>query len=133
MNTKHGYLLILLVSFFFPVQLSAQNPSDPPNILFIAVDDLKPILGCYGDTAVFSPHIDRLAQSGTVFANNHCQQSVCAPSRVSLMTGLRPDTTEVWDLETLMRDRVPDIVTLPQYLQQFGYSSSAVGKIFDTR
>jgi len=104
-----------------------------PNILFIAIDDLKPILGCYGDEMVHSPEIDALAARGTTFLNNHCQQAVCGPSRASLMTGLRPDSTEVYDLKTRMRDRRPDIITIPQHLRNAGYVSVGMGKIFDPR
>jgi iduronate 2-sulfatase len=74
--------------------------------LFIAVDDLKPNLGCNGDEIVISPNIDKLAEYGIVFLNNHCQQAVCAPSRASLLTGLRSDNTKVWDLKTIMRNHV---------------------------
>lgn len=101
-----------------------------PNILFIAVDDLKPILGCYGDKLVKTPNIDRLAKMGTVFLNNYCQQAVCGPTRASIMTGLRPDATKVWDLKTQMREVNPDILTLPQFLISQGYTTSGVGKIF---
>jgi iduronate 2-sulfatase len=110
-------------------------PASParPNVLFIAIDDLKPKLGCYGDTVIQTPHIDRLAAAGTLFTNNHCQQAICGPSRTSLLTGLRPDLTRVWDLQTRMRDQHPDILTLPQYFRQQGYVTAALGKIFDGR
>lgn len=104
-----------------------------PNILFIAVDDLKPILGCYGDKLVKTPNIDRLAARGTVFMQNYCQQAVCGPTRASLMTGKRPDYTKVWDLKTQMRDVNPDILTLTQYLISQGYSTQGIGKIYDYR
>jgi len=110
-----------------------ENQPKAKNVLFIAVDDLKPLLGCYGDTAVVSPRIDKLASRGTVFMNNHTQQAVCAPSRASLLTGWRPDRTKVWDLKTLIRDKNPDIVTMPQYFKQKGYQTAARGKIFDLR
>jgi len=101
-----------------------------PNILFIAVDDLKPILGCYGDKLIKTPNIDRLAKMATVFQSNYVQQAVCGPTRASLMTGKRPDYTKVWDLHTQMREMNPDIVTLPQYLITQGYQTVGIGKIY---
>ena len=103
------------------------------NILFIAVDDLKPLIGVYGDSFAVTPNIDELASYGTTFTNSHVQQAICAPSRVSLLTGLRPDLTEVWDLETQMRDRNPNIITLPQHYKDNGYKTVGMGKIFDNR
>lgn len=102
-------------------------------MLFIAVDDLKPAIGALGDAHAVTPHRDRLAARGTVFLNAHCQQAVCAPSRVSLLTGLRPDTMQVWDLKTRFRDKLPEVVTLPQRFKQLGYHSVGVGIIFDPR
>ena len=104
-----------------------------PNILFIPVDDLKPMLGCYGDKTIKTPHIDRLAARGMVFLNNHCQQAVCGPTRASLMTGLYPDTTRVYDLATRMRDMNPDILSTPQYFRLMGYETTGVGKTYDSR
>jgi iduronate 2-sulfatase len=116
---------------FFTSQLSAQN--EPTNVLFIAVDDLKPILGCYGEKLVKTPNIDRLAARGTVFMQNYCQQAVSGPTRASLMTGMRPDYTRVWDLKTKMRDIHPDILSIPQYFISQGYSTQGIGKIYDPR
>lgn len=103
------------------------------NVLFIAVDDLKPELGCYGNKMIKTPNIDRIAKSGTVFLQNYCQQAVSGPTRASLMTGMRPDYTKVWDLKTKMRDVNPEILTLPQYFASKGYMTTGVGKIFDSR
>jgi len=111
----------------------AEQETKPKNILFIAVDDLKPLLGCYGNMEVKTPNIDKLASQGFVLENNHCQQAVCGPSRASILTGKRPDFTKIWDLKTLIRDKNPSIVTMPQYFKQNGYETVAVGKMFDFR
>jgi len=101
-----------------------------PNILFIAVDDLRPVLGCYGHEIVQSPNIDKLAKAGVLFNQAYCQQAVCSPSRISLMTGRRPNTTKVWDLRTHFRKTIPDVVTLPQYFKNNGYHTQSIGKIY---
>jgi len=139
MNIKA--LKILLFSLFAMVIVSCDKKSEkkeavknqPKNILFIAVDDLKPILGAYGNTVVKTPNIDKLAANGFVLENNHCQQAVCGPSRASILTGKRPDYTKIWDLKTHIRKINPDIVTMPQYFKQNGYETAPVGKIFDFR
>ena len=100
-----------------------------PNVLFIAVDDLKPLLGCYGDKTIKSPNIDRLSARGVLFERAYCNQAVCAPSRNALMTGLRPQTLGIYDLGTNFRNAVPDAVTLPQSFMKAGYRTEAIGKI----
>lgn len=104
--------------------------ADKPNVLFIAIDDLRTELGCYGEKSIRTPNIDRLAESGVLFERAYCQVAVCNPSRVSIMTGLRPDTTKVWDLATEFRQTVPDAVTLPQHFMSHGYTALSFGKIF---
>lgn len=101
-----------------------------PNVLFIAVDDLRPELGCYGSQRIRSPHIDALASSGLRFDRAYCQQAVCAPSRISLLSGARPDTTRVWDLQTPLRTVRPDLITLPRHFRQNGYQTVSLGKIY---
>lgn len=103
------------------------------NVLFIAIDDLKPLLGCYGNEFMKTPNIDKLASQGVIFTNAHCQQAVSGPSRASLLTGMRPDYTKVWDLKTKMRDINPNIVAMPQYFKENGYTTVATGKIYDYR
>ena len=83
--------------------------AERPNVLFIAVDDMRVELGCYGNTMALSPNIDRLAQSGILFKRAYCQQAVCNPSRASLLTGLRLDTLNIWDLSTHFRQRRADV------------------------
>ena len=124
--------LTLFLLFFFGI-VNAQDSQTAPNILFIAVDDLKPTIGAFGDDLARTPNIDFLAENATVFLNNHTQQAVCGPSRASLMTGKRPDYTKVRDLKTKMRDMVPDIVTIPQFFRDNGYTTVGLGKIFDPR
>ena len=101
-----------------------------PNVLFIAADDLRCNLGCYGDALVKSPNLDRLAKRGVTFEWAYCQQALCNPSRSSLLTGRRPDSLGIWNLETHFRQVVPDIVTLPQWFKQHGYFTQNIGKIF---
>ncbi|MFB9056885.1 sulfatase [Mariniflexile ostreae] len=104
-----------------------------PNVLFIAIDDLKPTIGSYGDSFAITPNIDKISKNATVFMNNHTQQAICGPSRASVLTGKRPDYTKVRDLETKMRDVHPDILTIPQYFKENGYITAATGKIYDFR
>jgi len=101
-----------------------------PNILFIAIDDLRPELGAYGNKHIKTPSIDRLARSGITFTRAYVQQAVCNPSRASLMTGLRPDALKVWDLQTDFRLTRPEVRTLPQYFKENGYHAAAIGKIY---
>ena len=100
------------------------------NVLFIAVDDLRPEMGCYGNKIVKTPNLDRLAARGMVFTHAYCQQAVCSPSRSSLMTGKRPDATQVWDLETHFRVALPDTIALPQHFKANGYYCAALSKVY---
>ena len=109
---------------------AADGPVRRPNVLFIAVDDLRPQLGCYGDPVVKSPSIDKLASGGIVFTRAYCQQAVCSPSRTSLLTGRRPDTTRIYDLQTHFRLHLPDVVTLPEHFKKHGYHTQGLSKIY---
>jgi iduronate 2-sulfatase len=109
---------------------TSSGANRPLNVLFVAVDDLRPELGCYGSELAKSPHIDRLAAGGVTFTRAYCQQAVCNPSRASLMTGLRPDTIRVWDLRTDFRKTTPNAVTLTQQFMAHGYHTVGIGKIF---
>lgn len=102
----------------------------PPNVLLISADDLRPALGCYGDLLARTPNLDRLASDGVTFRRAYCQQAVCNPSRASALTGLRPDSTRVYDNGRHFREQVPGVVTLPQHFKNHGYHTQAVGKIF---
>lgn len=110
--------------------------ANPKNVLFIAVDDLKPLMGCYGYDYAVTPNIDKLADDGTVFLNAHCQQALCGPSRVSLLTGYYPDTTGIYGMgpeKYKLREKYPDMVTLPQHFKNNGYNTIGTGKIYDPR
>ncbi len=124
--------MIRYVILFFML-FSYYNILGQKNILFISVDDLKPMFNSYGHDDMVTPNIDALATKGTSFLNTSTQQAICAPSRASLLTGLYPDDTRVWDLETKIRDENPNIVTLPQHFKNNGYYSVGLGKIFDNR
>lgn len=123
-------LIVIMVCGACRVNKALSNSKQPPNIIFIAVDDLRPQLGCYGDKIVQSPNIDNLAKSGVLFNRAYCQQAVCSPSRISLMTGLRPNSTKIWDLKTHFRSTIPTIITLPQHFKNNGYHTQSIGKIY---
>ena len=128
---SHGIFKHVLFGIIFTAIASVSiGQTTGPNILFIAVDDLRPELNCYGAHHVKTPNIDRLAASGVLFERAYCQQAVCAPSRNSILTGLRPDALGIYDLGTHFRDKVPDVVTLPQLFKANGYRAEAVGKIY---
>jgi len=134
LTMKNLWLLIVGLVFTAcqstPSSENTEEEKQPMNVLFIAVDDLRPELGCYGKDYIHSPNIDRLASEGLVFDRAYCQQAVCSPSRTSLLTGLRPDATQIYDLQTHFRETVPDIVTLPQHFKQNGYHAEWWGKLY---
>lgn len=122
--------LLRIIPFLFCVLMVRGANADRPNILFLAVDDLRPEFGAYGADYIKSPNLDRIAKAGITFNRAYCQQAVCSPTRSSLMTGTRPDTTKVWDLETHFRTALPDVVTLGQHFKDNGYFVQGMGKIY---
>lgn len=124
--TKMRYLTFLLLSCLSLLG----NAAEKPNILFIAVDDLRPELGCYGSPIAVTPHLDALASDGLLFNRAYCQQAICRPSRASLLTGARPETTGLFHNYVSLRELQPDIVTLPQHFIAGGYETVYCGKIF---
>src|SRR2546423_9020338 len=127
---KRQFLLLGLLCFTALMGERALVAAGKPNVLFICVDDLKPLLGCYGNKIIKSPSIDRLAARGLRFDLAFCNQAVCAPSRNCLLTGVRSTTLGIYDLGTNFRQAIPDAVTLPQYFMRYGYRTEALGKIF---
>lgn len=123
---KAPVLAVIACLFTLPACVLA---AEKPNVLLICVDDLKPLLGCYGTPLVQSPNIDRLAARGVLFELAYCNQAVCSPSRNSLMTGLRPQSIGIYDLPTNFRQGVPDAETVAQYFRRHGYRTEALGKV----
>jgi arylsulfatase A-like enzyme len=119
----------ILLSLALPIAL-AHGTETKPNVLFLVSDDMRPQLGCYGDTLVKSPNLDRLAARGMVFERSFCQQALCSPSRISLLTGRHPWTTKIYNIGPFLRETMPDVVTLPQHFKNNGYFTRSLGKVY---
>ncbi|NME71209.1 sulfatase [Flammeovirga aprica] len=121
-----GYLLGTLM-------ISCETTSSPlqkPNILLLYMDDLRPQLGCYGQSNIKSPHIDQLAEEGILFTNAYCNVAVCGASRASMLTGIRPTKSIFRDYKVFVQDDTPTAITLPQLFKKNGYKTISNGKIF---
>ena len=123
-------LATLAIVIWWPDPPTRVAAAPRPNILFIAIDDLRPELGCYGVEAIQTPHIDALAASGVRFDRAYCQIAICAPSRISLLAGRRPDALNIYRIGDDFRGKHPDLVTLPQHFLKLGYRVEGYGKIF---
>ncbi len=126
-HTRVAGLVALVIGAF----TATSSPAAPkrPNVLFIMADDLRVELGCFGSQAL-TPNIDRLAKRGVRFDRAYCQQALCNPSRSSMLTGQRPDSTRIWCNSIHFRDLNPDVVTMPELFKSAGYTTRDVGKIF---
>jgi iduronate 2-sulfatase len=120
-------LALITLVFAIGAAVRAENAAKP-NVLFLMTDDLNGALGCMGDPRAKTPNIDRLARSGVLFTHAYCQQPLCNPSRASLLTGLRPDTLKVYDLQTNFRTHTPRAGTLPQLFRNQGHAATAVSE-----
>lgn len=130
MNLRQRLFAILVISFVLSAIAPLWAAEMRPNVLFIAIDDLRCELGCYGKKHVHSPNIDRLAERGMRFDRAYVQAAFCNPSRASFLTGLRPDDTKVLGNREWFRKTLPDAVTMPQLFKDNGYYAYRIGKIY---
>lgn len=122
--------MILRFPAVFCLLASALYAAAKPNILMIAIDDMRPQLGCYGDPTVLSPNMDSLASRGLLFDRAYCQQALCSPSRIALLSGRFPVTSKIFTIGPELRSAMPDITTLPQHFKNHGYFTRSLGKIY---
>ena len=121
--------ILCVVALLGPVDGSCGADAARPNVLFIAVDDLRPELGCYGHPLVKSPNIDRLAADGLLFRRAYCQTALCMPSRSSLLSGYRPQTLQN-KARPLTGNAPQGTITLPQRFRSSGYTTVSIGKVY---
>lgn len=131
MNSLRFLLGLLLIGGLPACQPSDEEaPANPPNVLFLAVDDLRPELNCFGQSHIHSPNIDRLAAGGTLFERTYCQVPVCGASRASLLSGIRPSASRFVNYYTRLEEDFPGLPSLPEYFKANGYTTLSRGKIF---
>ena len=123
-NNKYYLFLVVLLS------LKSLMGQEKPNVIVFLMDDLKAELGCYGSKVVKSPNIDKLASQGTLFNKAYSQQAISAPSRMSILTGLRPETLGIYDIFTPLRSVHKYMLTMPEFFQENGYKTVSIGKVY---
>lgn len=121
-----------MLGFCFAITTQAAE-KQRPNVIYISVEDMWPTLGCYGDTIVHSPNIDRFAKEAVLFDDAHCQVALCTPSRTSILTGIRPSTSGIVKIDDNWREMLPNATSLPRHLRNNGYRTILAGKIYDAR
>lgn len=121
---------IVLSIALLTVTFAAGFAKEPPNVVVFIIDDLRTELGCYGSEYVKSPNIDALAQDGVLFDKAYSQEAICAPSRMSILTGLRPQNIGIYSIFTPLRKKHKDMVTIPQFFKQNGYTTVSIGKVY---
>src|SRR5690242_9426334 len=123
-------LFALFVGTFLGPLTPAAVAQSRPNVLLLMSDDLAAHLACYGHAVAKTPHLDALAQRGVLFDRAYCQFPHCNPSRSSLLSGMRPNTTRVTNNEDNLYSNIPGVLTLPHLFRQQGYATARCGKIF---
>ena len=121
---------LVLLSLLLAAATAAPAAPARPNVLLILSDDLAAHLGTYGHPLAQTPHLDRLAARSVRFDRAYCQFPHCNPSRASMMSGLRPNTTRVTLNSDNLYDNLPGVVTLPHHFRRNGYATARYGKIF---
>src|SRR6056297_3077926 len=131
------FAIVIMLFCLFHQAYCDDNTKAKPNVLFIAVDDLRPDLGCYGNSEVKSPNIDELANEGMVFSRAYCQQALCGPSRLSVMTGMHPDRLGIWGMSGAhvieWRETRKGITSLSEQFRLNVYYACGFGKLYDSR
>lgn len=123
--------LVFILLLLLPIATKAQNSSiGKKNVLFISIDDLRPELNCYGSAHMHTPNMDKLASEGMRFTNASTQQAICTPSRISMLLGLRPATTGLYNLEDKMKNNHSHLISFPHALKNEGYLTHSIGKIY---
>ncbi len=124
---KMNYVALAMGILPITSQVLAQ---ERPNVLVFLVDDLRPELGCYGNESIKSPNIDALADNGVRFRKAYVQEALSAPSRISMLTGMRPENVGIYSLFTTMRSKYPELESLPQFFKDRDYKTISVGKVY---
>ncbi len=130
MKNKAILPLLLMFLSWSSFKMFAGENNGQPNVLIFLVDDLRTDLGCYGNEVVKSPNIDALASDGVLFNNAYCQQAICAPSRMSMLTGMRPESIGIYSIFTPFRKVHKDMVSMPQFFKEKGYTTVSIGKVY---
>ena len=122
--------LTFAISLLLVFATNAGVVAQDKNVLIVFMDDLRPELNCYGESHIKSPNIDALATQGILFNRAYCQQALCGPSRISMMSGMYPDTTGICDLWTPLTKKIPNAMSMPRYFKQRGYETFSFGKVY---
>jgi arylsulfatase A-like enzyme len=125
----------LFIVMFLVILVSCQKNSenDPLNVIYISIEDAMPTLGCYGDTIVYTPNIDKFANESVLFMDAHCNVALCTPSRTSILTGIRPTTSGIVKINDPWMEMLPNTTSIPRHFRDHGYHTVLAGKIYDTR